>query len=238
LLFDALITAHARDGGLERVTQSTRAGQFTLPFLPPGTYDLLIERVGFRPRRVRAVPVRAGGIVDVPVVLSAITGSDGSPDSETYARPLSGHVPGLVTRVPTSDDLPDEHRDLLELTRRASLLELDGGGEGLPASMGGVFWDGVQVFGARHPSVAGSEDWGAIPLHAVSAADLMANGLDVEWGGVPGPFVSTYSTRGTHSLHAHVTAISRVMRCPIRGTSTPAPCPARAFAPARSSPAR
>lgn len=204
VLFDALITARDGTGGFERVASTTRGGRFALPFVPPGTYELLIERLGYRPKLLRDVSVRAGAIVDIAIVLAPVGAGDGGANTEAYARPLAGLVPGLVERVSASAGLPDTRRDVLELGRRASTFDLDGSGEGLPPSMTGVFWDGVQVFTARHPAYPRADDWRSVPLLGIGAADVVSNGLDVEWGGVTGPFVSATSTHGTGSLQARI----------------------------------
>src|SRR3989442_2853462 len=68
-LADASITVSNHAGGLSWSASTPRDGRFVVPLLPPGAYDVLVERLGYRPKRVRDVPVRAGLVLDLPVAL-------------------------------------------------------------------------------------------------------------------------------------------------------------------------
>ncbi len=43
--------------GLERERETGANGRFDVLFLPPGTYDVFAEQLGYRPTRVRGIPV-------------------------------------------------------------------------------------------------------------------------------------------------------------------------------------
>lgn len=66
----ATITSAWSDGSYRRVARSAGDGSFTIDALPPGRYDLSVQRVGFRPSLVRDVRVVAGGASRLTVTLA------------------------------------------------------------------------------------------------------------------------------------------------------------------------
>lgn len=204
LLFDALVTVTEERGGWRRSVATRRDGAFAIALLPAGSYDVLVEHLGYRPKRLVGVPVAAGGTVRVPVTLAGP--AEGGADSEAFGGMLSGSAPAMVDRVSVLAHAPEVRSDVGELTRRSSALAGGRLGDGLPGSLGGVYWDGVAVWSARHPAYAIAEDAVAVPLAALGSVDLVANGVDVEWGGSVGPILSAHSAQGTGSLRVRVSA--------------------------------
>lgn len=203
-LFDALVTVTAARGGGGRSTATRRDGAFSVPLLAPGTYDLLVEHVGYAPRRVLGVPVTAGGAVRVAVTLSG--SAAGGPDTEAFRGTLSGSAPALVERVSLLPHAPELRSDVFDLARRSSVLAGGRLGDGLPASLGGLYWDGVAVHAARHPLYAEADDALALPLAAIGSVDLVTNGADVEWAGAAGPILSAHSAHGSSTMRLRIGA--------------------------------
>jgi hypothetical protein len=194
-VFDALVTVTESRGGGSRATVTSRGGEFTISLLAPGIYEVLVEHLGYAPKRVLGVPVAAGGAVRVPVTLGG--GSGGAAEAEPFGGMLSGSPPALIERLSVLPFAPGLRTDVLDLARRSSGLEGGGAGEGLPVALGGFYWDGASVPTARHPAYAGSEDGFALPLAVLGTADLVTNGADVEWSGAAGPIVSAHSAHGS-----------------------------------------
>ncbi|HEY2805660.1 MAG TPA: carboxypeptidase-like regulatory domain-containing protein, partial [Gemmatimonadales bacterium] len=66
---EATITLTERITGVARIKQTPRGGTFGFTLLLPSSYDVLVERFGYRPRLVRNVPVRAGSSLHLDVSL-------------------------------------------------------------------------------------------------------------------------------------------------------------------------
>ena len=192
-LADALVTVTDSRGGSQRSAMTRQDGEFTIPLLAAGTYEVLVERLGYTPKRVRGIPVIAGGTVRVPVTL----GGSAGPDVVDYSGVLAGGAAGLVERLALLRNVPDPPSSALGPERWS---------DGLPSSFSGAYWDGVPLWPARHPLAAVAEQAIVPPLAALNSADLVLNGVDVEWSGAAGPLLSAHSRRGTGRLRLGLTA--------------------------------
>jgi hypothetical protein len=201
---DALVTINEAGGGQLRSATTERNGTFSIPLLPAGTYEVLIERLGYRPKRVVGVVVSAGGSVRVHTVVAVAAGNDGGPELEDFSRHLPASVPGLVDRIIGLDRAPELRQDVTDFARRSSAVGADLSGEGLPPSFSGVTWDGLTVWPARHPGHPLAPEWLLVPFVALGTADLVTNGADVEWGSFAGPMISAHSRRGAGKLKARL----------------------------------
>lgn len=201
---DALVTL-TDTRGAAHVSMTTRAnGEFSFPLLAPGTYEVLVEHLAYRPKRVRGIPIPTGVAVRTSVVLQP--GPGDTVDIEDFPATLAGRAPAFVDRLSLADFGPDLRRDAVDLTRRSSALSVAPWSDGLPSSLNGVYWDGVALWGAHHPSYAAAEQPLSPPLGSVGSAEVVLNGTDVEWHGAAGPILSAQSLRGTGSLRFNVTA--------------------------------
>ena len=204
LIRDALVTLTSSRGGAH-LSMTTRAnGEFNFPLLAPGTYEVLVEHLAYRPKRMRGIPISMGVTVRTSVILQP--GQADTVDLEEFPATLAGRAPAFVDRLSMAAFGPDLRRDALDLTRRSSALSVAPWSDGLPSSLNGVYWDGVALWASHHPSYAAAEQPLTPPLGSVGSAEVVLNGTDVEWHGAAGPILSTQSNRGTGSLRFDVTA--------------------------------
>lgn len=204
VLTEALVRATGPAGSVSRLTRSVAGGRFELAFLPPGEYEVLVERLGYRPKRLERVPIRPGQTVDLAVVLEAAPPPVDRVDVESFrAAALGASRAGQGDWFTAFDvaRLPSDGRELTELLRLSAAAAGDRSVEGLPASLGGLFVDGVPFFPARHPDL-GSAQRGAsaFPLSAFEQAELVTNGLEIEWSDFAGGILSGHTRRGTADL--------------------------------------
>jgi hypothetical protein len=95
-------------------------------------------------------------------------------------------------------ELPEERREFTELGRFSSVSDAELNTQGLPSWLSRVVVDGIPFAPARNPDLAiGRLGGAAFPLSSFSAAELVTNGLDVEWSGAAGGFLSGHTQRGT-----------------------------------------
>lgn len=201
----AVLTVRDRATGATRAATTARDGRFEFALLLPGSYDLLVERFGFSPRRIFDIPVTAGGRVDLPIELAPADETPSQADEVAFER-VGRASRGLPNAQRFGDlellGLPTERR---ELTWLGELSSAGGPGlevEGLPAHLSGIYVDGLPVTLSRHPSATrGTLDAAHLALSAFEGAELVTGGTDVEWSGVSGGILSGHTRRGTPDLH-------------------------------------
>lgn len=196
---DAVVQLVPAAGGLSREGMVGRDGRFRMDGLLPGSYDLRVEAVGYRPHLLRGLTLLPGRAVQVEVALTAEPPPVSRIDTTFLAGGTSGRtVPGLLDWVPSSsaDLLPDRARETSGLGR-FSAARGGAGVEGLPAGLAGVALDGVLLRPAVHPGVP-DDPAGAFPFPrmALGGAALMGAGDDPEWGGAPGGIAALFSASG------------------------------------------
>jgi hypothetical protein len=70
-LGDVLVTLVSRATGAQREGSTDRQGAYSFPFVAPGEYDIVIERLGYVPVRVVALRVTPGGSVQLATTLAS-----------------------------------------------------------------------------------------------------------------------------------------------------------------------
>ncbi|HEU5208843.1 MAG TPA: carboxypeptidase regulatory-like domain-containing protein [Longimicrobiales bacterium] len=192
-LRDARIVATSQASGLEYEARSDADGLFTLRFVAPGEYDLLIELLGYAPKRVTGVPARSSAAPAAVIRLRSVSGPAQQVDLEPYSG--SGDQRASVRRqwigASGIDALPHAGRTLADLVRLSSLASEDLAVEGLPSRLSTMRYAGVEW----RPS-SGDGATGPVPLGAIAAAELATNAVDVEWGGAAGGILSAHARTG------------------------------------------
>src|SRR5436190_413814 len=115
VLAKATVTVTNKDTGASRVVQTGADGTFSVPSLPPGAYDVLIEAGGFQPT-ISPADVVTGATTTVRVTLQVSTKTEAV--TVVGASPLvdldSNRVQGLVGRAQI-ENLPLNGRSFMNL---------------------------------------------------------------------------------------------------------------------------
>ena len=99
--------------------------------------------------------------------------------------------------------LPETSRAIAELGRFASISSADLSTEGLPGRFTGVVVDGIGFTSAMHPGLPNPLlRTSPLPRSAFHRADLLTNGLDVEWSEYAGAVLSAHPGRGARRFEA------------------------------------
>ncbi|UCF20472.1 MAG: TonB-dependent receptor [Gemmatimonadota bacterium] len=179
--------------------RSDRAGRFRLALLSPGDYDVLVEELGYQPQRISGVPVRPGANRRLEVTLSTTT----LPVSQIEAGPAPRAVADSRAGVSQwfapfeVSRLPENRREFSELGRLSTTSDINLATEGLPSSLSEIAVDGVPYSPARHRDLAVDPGAFVFPRSTLHSAELVTNGLDVEWSEAAGAYLSGYSTKGS-----------------------------------------
>jgi hypothetical protein len=129
----AAITATQTETGIRRATSSATDGTFSLPFLAPGHWTLLVEAPGFEPARSSTTRIAVDQIAQVVVPMN-IAGEHSSADVHaTY-----GGSPGEIISRESIAQLPLNGRQYLDLARLApGLVPAPAGTQGLGFNLAG-----------------------------------------------------------------------------------------------------
>lgn len=203
-VFDVIVTLEPVAGGLVRADTTLRDGRFAIDYLPPGEYDILAERLGYRPQRVQGVVVHPGRTVRVPMQILEIPGTPESADVVRWDGGItSAGAAGLAvsaTRLQLSR-LPAGARTLEDASRFSSFLGPDLSARGLPGIHTGFVIDGVPVRGGRHPLLgSASARASALRLSAFDQIEVLIDEPDAELSGFAGAMISAHGRRGGREL--------------------------------------
>lgn len=192
-------------GALVRVIEADFRGRFSVPLLPPGTYRLLVEQVGYQPVRYLNVIIAAGQATSLTATLERRPPPiDSVVQMEATIAMASVAAGGLVSGSDLA--LLGRRNDIGDLARgRTELGGVHDGrdglmisGAGLPARLSRLFVDGVQEPLLRHPGLPAEP--ASAPAFAREALDqvvVLNRAADNEWRGTPGSLVAAQSRRGS-----------------------------------------
>ncbi len=193
----AEVTLTHRATGWVRAVASNSGGEYRSSALPPGSYDVRVEQLGYRPLLVLDVTLGPGAAVSLDLALTPAEPPVTQVDTLSF---VEGAVHASLARGSW-----DPGRDLVDLVdplgriaslaavASASLNGLSMGG--LPDRMGVPGLDGAPSRAAADPDVAGGAlSTLGLPFVTLDHAEL-ASGADVEWSGYGGGLLSAFSAR-------------------------------------------
>jgi hypothetical protein len=198
-LGDVSIQLSARDGGSGRIVITTRDGLFRFELVPPGVYAVMVERFGYRPKRVTDLAVQAGRQVMLEVKLATATPPVDSVEVVAFTANGSATRAGLsqYLHARALRSLPWERLELTELSALSSASGTAFEIEGLPSRLSAILVDGVPYTPAQHH---GLDQTGqpliGLPLSALQSAEIVSGDADAEWSGFAGGALSSYSRPG------------------------------------------
>ncbi len=206
----AQVTARNIDTGLTRSVISSAEGLFVIRLLPPGTYQVTTDMIGFA-AEAREVRVGIGSASTVNFDLRpeavALTGIVVSAERP----PIDAANGGVVQFVSTTEieELPSLGRDFTDFINLSGLVAPDPGettgGQfsiaGMRASQTSIQIDGVDAnnsfFGENR---GGSRIPFVFSLESLREFQIITNGFDVEHGRFGGGIVNVLTRGGTNEL--------------------------------------
>jgi hypothetical protein len=205
----AKVTARHLATNVGASTETTSSGDFTIPALPVGTYEVRIEKQGFKAAVRSEVILNAGASVSVNATLEVGAVSESVQVAATLEL-LQTSTAKVTTAV--SNKLVDELPlvvggamrgafDLALITPQVNQPNDDnlniGGGQG---GAYGATLDGVSVLTGRFNSV----QWANVntpSVDAITEFSVDTNGFKAEFGRGQGGMITFSSKSGTNELH-------------------------------------
>jgi len=199
-LSQALVTLRSLDLGLALEATTDTNGAFSFTFVEPGSYELRVEALGFRPVVASPVTITGGAARNITLSLEPAPARVTTVDTTTLDAGAATlwRPGGIRLGARRIADLPDPLDDLAALGGLSSRNDAALGSEGLPGALSVVVADGVPFPRATHPALRGQ----ALPVagfsrRAVSALDVFGNPTDIEWGAAAGAFLAPTSRMST-----------------------------------------
>ncbi len=197
------LTAINIDTNQSRKAASNEAGEYTIPFLPPGSYRLEAVYSGFRAYKLAQLPLqvdqtqRVDIVMEVGTAAESITVSDTPPalNTDTGAR-------GEVTTAEEIKELPLDGRNFADLAYlTGGVIPKGDGGDGAFAVNGaradnfGFVIDGVENTQKRNTGAMVNP-----PIESVQEFKVITSGFNAEYGRYAGGVLSVSTKSGTNRL--------------------------------------
>ena len=204
---EASVSASEVNTGNTRTVLTNSAGFYTIPLLPPGTYNVKVSKPGFQDVTHSGVVLAVGDNATLDVALSV--GAVSQTVAVTAVAPLVDTQSGTIKRVVDQQrvvDLPLNGRDITQLlTVQAGVLQTE--------SSPGVVGNGFVVNGSRNTGVNFLLDGatntnsyqnysGEFPNpDAVEEFGMQTNNFTAEYANATGAVVSVVTKSGTNQFH-------------------------------------
>jgi hypothetical protein len=243
----AKITVKNINTGLERSTSTDVDGNYTIPELPIGTYEVRVDRENFVSARVENVAVEVAGERRVDVKLSIgpvqeIISVPLTQEVETTSNTLGGTITSRIAA-----DLPINGRDFTKFLVMVPGATGDpSGATDSPGSFGlfsangnrgranNYLLDGTDMNdGYRNlPAINEAGVFGTpatiLPIEAIAEAAILSN-FEAEYGRNSGAIVNIVTKSGTNEFHGSLFEFFRNSALDARNFFNPEPDPQTAF---------
>ncbi|MGH7457470.1 MAG: TonB-dependent receptor [Longimicrobiaceae bacterium] len=211
----AQVTAINEETGVTRGVLADSQGRFTLRLLPPGSYTVVVQRIGYAEGRAERVRVRLGEATSTDFALRQeaieIEGVTVVAGRELQIDASQTGVAEFISEEQL-DNLPTAGRDFTDFISLSGLIspqpEISTGGQ---FSIGGARTTGtnVQIDGADANNAFFGENRGssripfAFSLESIQELQVITNGYDVEYGKFSGGVINAVTKGGTNEVEGN-----------------------------------
>ena len=208
----ASVTARNVATNVTTRTATNSAGLYFFPSLPPGTYELTVEKPGFRLERIENIPLTTGlaATQDVVLTVGSLSQAVQVNASAVQLEAQSADMNAVVTSRPVAD-LPVLGRDPLSFAALVpGVIPTQGQqanagviGRVTTAQIGGGLaqQNGVLIDGAESRGTTESGNAYSVPVTAVAEFKLETASYDAQYGRAAGGVAILTTKSGTNTLH-------------------------------------
>lgn len=199
----ASVTVKRIETGVTIETVTSDTGQYSVPYLPIGTYEVTATLAGFTTARVTGVAVRVGLTATVDLSLSA-----GAIQDEVTVTAHAAHLElaspalGNIVSGRQMTQLPIVGRNPYSLVTLAPGV-VDRGNTGTGPLINGARSNSTAVMldGAEQRNSTTNDLNYSPPLESVEEFRVTTNGLSAEFGRTGGGVITVATRSGTNTLH-------------------------------------
>lgn len=210
VIVDAAVTATNAGTGISRKTTSNSEGYYALPLLPPGEYQLTVQRDGFRTIKRAGVKLEVAQSAEINFTLDVGQVTETvNITADAYRLRTQDAQTGEVINERMVRNLPQLNRDPLQLLILAGNVA-GGGSRATPGSdtrINGGRTVGVEytIDGITAGTGLAHDVIRATPtMEAVSEFKVITNGIAAEYGRLSGGAVELVTRSGANDFHGQV----------------------------------
>jgi outer membrane receptor protein involved in Fe transport len=212
LVTSATVTARDAAKGLERSGTGNSQGEYRIPLLPPGIYQVTVEAAGFAKATANEVVITVGQVADLPVAL-AVAGAQEVVNVSSAAELIE------TTRTSTTDtieqrridNLPINGRNYINFALTDSQVLRDNAPSIGAAPTSGLNMSGqrargnlVNVDGADAIDNSTNGVRSTVSQEAVQEFQIITNSYAAEYGRASGGVVNIITRSGSNDFHGDV----------------------------------
>ena len=189
-----------------REMESSGDGSYTIPNLPPGHYELTVDKAGFRQHRETGLVLEIGQVrrADVRLQVGAVSDSVSVVSEPPLLNTDSGAIKGDVITNQQINEIPTDGRDFTDLAFLVpGVVPMAQGGQGSGLNVNGARSDStnysVDGFNSRNPRGAASQ---VRPnMGAMQEFKMEVSGFSAENGRMAGGVMNMVIRSGTNQFH-------------------------------------
>ena len=202
----ATVTVTQEGTGVVRETVTSGAGQYTVPYLSVGTYEVSATLAGFSGARVTAVTIRVGLTATVDLTLKpGPVQTEVTVTANAVQLELQSPALGNVISGRQMIELPLVGRNPYSLVTLAPGV-VDRGNSGTGPLINGARSNSTSVMldGAEQRNSTTNDLNYSPPLESVLEFKVVTNGLSAEFGRTGGGVITAATRSGTNAFHGSV----------------------------------
>ncbi|MFN7997416.1 MAG: TonB-dependent receptor [Bryobacteraceae bacterium] len=230
---NATVTAVERNTSFAREIVTSSSGDFTLPLLPVGTYDMTAKAAGFQASSIEVkLDVDQKREVNFTLALGGVQTQVSVTATAPIVNTSSGELGGLVEARQVSN-LPLNGRDISGLmlmlpgqvpeNNSSFSFEINTSGNGNRGVTGSSFLDGMD----SSDNELGGGQFGNFNLDAIAEFRVLQNNYSAEYGRGSGTVVAIASKSGTNEVHGSLFEFVRNDKFDARNFFAPSTAPFR-----------
>jgi outer membrane receptor protein involved in Fe transport len=197
----ATVTARQIETNTTRTGVTEMAGQYVLPNLPAGTYELTVELTGFTAGKRENVVLRVGQAADIDFVLRVGGVQENVTVAGQAALVETQHVVGAFIDTKQVENLPTVNRNFADLAQLAPGISSTGTSSmGFSAAGQHQYQNNVFVDGATNAMQFYGTQADSFPQDWIQEFQVMTNGFSAEFGNASGAVLNVITRSGTNSV--------------------------------------
>jgi outer membrane receptor protein involved in Fe transport len=201
MLPGATVTARQTETNTTRTGVTEAGGQYFLPSLPAGTYEITVELSGFASGRRPDVILRVGQAAEFDFVLKVGTIQENVTVTGQAALVETQSVVGAFIDAKAVDNLPTVSRNFADLAQLAPGVSSTGGSSmGFSAAGQHQYQNNVFVDGATNAMQFYGTQAESFPQDWIQEFQVMTNGFSAEFGNASGAVLNVITRSGTNTL--------------------------------------
>lgn len=197
----AMITARQVETNSVRTGTTNSAGQYLIPNLPAGPYELTVQQPGFATEK-RSFILRVGQVQTIDFALKLATVQQTVEVSAKVALVETEHTVGTNIDTKEVDDIPVLNRNFASLALLApGVSQMDNSSMGFSASGAHQFQNNVIVDGGTNDMHFYGTMADTFPQDWIQEFQVMTNGFSAEYGNASGAVLNVITRSGTNRFH-------------------------------------